>query len=356
MDKSKVFVIMPFEDKFFEMYEMLKIRFSDNFEFSNAADEGNQQNILKDIIQPIYNADIIIADLTGFNPNVMYELGLAHTFNKKTIVITQDDLSQLPFDLKLYRAKAYTTHFKNFNELIEYLDINLNGAINKTVSYSNPVKDFLSAEQITNIPWFLEEINIELNDDTDKGFFDFLADIESNTQKLTENINNLSQDMQDMSDGISKSTEEINRVNKSGGGSGTASFVRKESKKAAKHIDTFANNLRERNKVLSSLWDEIEKNTLGLIENKFATNDTNKPSLIEYLSSLKDTQKSITESNESVEGLKTSMTELIGLEHSMTQAIKFVIGDVDTYLSITERIKSSIDKILDKSKFVVGEI
>ena len=162
--------------------------------------------------------------------------------------------------------------------------------------------------------------------------------------------------MQDMSDGISKSTEEINRVNKSGGGSGTASFVRKESKKAAKHIDTFANNLRERNKVLSSLWDEIEKNTLGLIENKFATNDTNKPSLIEYLSSLKDTQKSITESNESVEGLKTSMTELIGLEHSMTQAIKFVIGDVDTYLSITERIKSSIDKILDKSKFVVGEI
>ncbi len=90
---------------------MLKSKFSEDFEFTNAGDEGNQQNILMDIIQPIYESDIVIADLTGLNPNVMYELGLAHSFNKKTIVITKDDLSQLPFDLKQYRAKDYDTHF-----------------------------------------------------------------------------------------------------------------------------------------------------------------------------------------------------------------------------------------------------
>lgn len=100
MEKKKVFVIMPFQDQFFEVYEMLKMQFADSFEFTNAADEGNQQNILKDIVQPIYEADVVIADLTGLNPNVMYELGLAHSFNKKTITITQDELSTLPFDLK----------------------------------------------------------------------------------------------------------------------------------------------------------------------------------------------------------------------------------------------------------------
>ena len=82
-----------------------------------------------DIIQPIYESDIVIADLTGLNPNVMYELGLAHSFNKKTIVITKDDLSQLPFDLKQYRAKDYDTHFLRFEELLNYLKINLYGAI-----------------------------------------------------------------------------------------------------------------------------------------------------------------------------------------------------------------------------------
>jgi len=126
MDKKKVFVIMPFQDEFFEMYEMLKIKFADRFDFSNAGDEANQQNILKDIIQPIYEADIIIADLTGLNANVMYELGLAHSFNKKTIVIKKDDLSKLPFDLKQYRAKDYDTHFKKFAELLDYLEVGLN--------------------------------------------------------------------------------------------------------------------------------------------------------------------------------------------------------------------------------------
>lgn len=38
-----------------------------------------------DIIEPIYRADIVNVDLTGLNPNAMYELGVAHTFNKKII-------------------------------------------------------------------------------------------------------------------------------------------------------------------------------------------------------------------------------------------------------------------------------
>ena len=104
MNKTKVFVIMPFSDDFFESYELIKEHFEEKFEFSNAGDEDNQQNILADIITPIYNADIILADLTGLNPNVMYELGIAHSFNKKTIVITRDEISMLPFDLKQYRT------------------------------------------------------------------------------------------------------------------------------------------------------------------------------------------------------------------------------------------------------------
>ena len=69
---------MPFDEKFFEIYEMLKRQFENDFVFSHAGDEDNQQNILKDIIQAIYEADIIIANLTGLNPNVFMNLGL-HT-------------------------------------------------------------------------------------------------------------------------------------------------------------------------------------------------------------------------------------------------------------------------------------
>ena len=43
MSKTKVFVIMPFTDEFFESYEMIKEHFSDNFEFSHAGDEDNRR-------------------------------------------------------------------------------------------------------------------------------------------------------------------------------------------------------------------------------------------------------------------------------------------------------------------------
>lgn len=355
MEKKKVFMIMPFQDEFFEVYEMIKRKFSDRFEFSNAGSEENQQNILKDIIQPIYETDIVIADLSGLNPNVMYELGLAHSFNKKTIVITKDELTNLPFDLKQYRAKNYDTYFKKFDELLQYLETNLMGVVDGKIEFSNPVKDFLSTENISDIKWFSEKPTIVLEDETDKGFLDFLEDIESNTNKLAETIETLSKDMDEMTEGITKSSIEIERVNKNGG-NGTASFVRKESKKVAKHIDNFGGKLRVHNKNISELWDEIEKNTLGLLENDFATGECNKKSLTDYLISLCGLREEITSTNESVESLKENIGSNIGIERSMTQAIRFVVADLSTYINNTEHIQSSIDMIIAKSRYVVGEI
>lgn len=352
--KKNVFVIMPFQEEFFEMYEMLKMEFADNYEFTNAGEEGNQQNILRDIIEPIYQSDIVIADLTGLNPNVMYELGIAHTFNKKTIVITKDDLAQLPFDLKQYRAKDYSTHFKKFADLIEYLKVNMDGAVNGDVSYSNPVKDFMTLAGINNGSCFCET-PLNLEDNTDKGFLDFLAEIEENADALAKDIQTMTEEMENMSSGVSKSTNEIERVQENGG-SGVASFARKESKKAAQYISDFALKLRVHNQTIESLWDKVENSTLGLLENQFATHDNNKQSLMDYLISLKGMKKAIIQSNISVEELKTSVEGNMGIERSMNQAIRFLIEDLSTYIENTQRIIASIDKIMAKSKFVVGYI
>lgn len=78
IDKQKVFVITPFNDDFLALYKELRRTFEENFDFTNAGDLDNQQNILQDIVEGIYQAEVIIADLTGLNANVFYELGLAH--------------------------------------------------------------------------------------------------------------------------------------------------------------------------------------------------------------------------------------------------------------------------------------
>ncbi|NPA39327.1 MAG: hypothetical protein GXO57_02645 [Thermodesulfobacteria bacterium] len=54
--------------------------------------------IIKDILDNLYKADLVIADLTDQNPNVFYELGVRHTLSNKTILIAQD-ISYIPSDL-----------------------------------------------------------------------------------------------------------------------------------------------------------------------------------------------------------------------------------------------------------------
>ena len=67
-------------------------------------------------------------------------------------------------------------------------------------------------------------------------------------------------------------------------------------------------------------------------------------------------KESITNSNLSMEKLKSSMESIIGMERSLNQAVRFLITDISSYIAIADRIKASIDKILAKSRFVVGDI
>lgn len=73
------------------------------YQVRRAAGKGD---ILREIVFDIDRAELVVADLTGLNPNVMYELGIRHAFTKKTILLTQD-LAELPFDLKNYHCIKY---------------------------------------------------------------------------------------------------------------------------------------------------------------------------------------------------------------------------------------------------------
>lgn len=59
--------------------------------------------ITNHIIQDIFSAELVLADLTGLNANVFYELGIAHVAGRPTIPIAQQGTA-LPFDNKLQRT------------------------------------------------------------------------------------------------------------------------------------------------------------------------------------------------------------------------------------------------------------
>jgi nucleoside 2-deoxyribosyltransferase len=48
----------------------------------------------------IQKADLIIADITGSDPNVMYEVGFAHALKKPVLLIVRSGAKEVPFDLR----------------------------------------------------------------------------------------------------------------------------------------------------------------------------------------------------------------------------------------------------------------
>ncbi|CAN7592774.1 hypothetical protein [Rhizobium sp. LjRoot254] len=76
------------------------------------------ETMLERIYRQIDAADFIIADLTGRNPNVFYEIGYAHAKQKQCILLTQH-ADDIPFDLKHHRHLVYEGKIQKLRDLID---------------------------------------------------------------------------------------------------------------------------------------------------------------------------------------------------------------------------------------------
>lgn len=110
VDENLCFVLMPFDEEFNPIYlNIIKpiVESSEKRLNCKRADElFGSRPIIDDIWNYIKKARILIAELTGKNANVFYELGLAHAMQKNVILITQR-LEDVPFDLRHYRCLVY---------------------------------------------------------------------------------------------------------------------------------------------------------------------------------------------------------------------------------------------------------
>lgn len=62
--------------------------------------------IIDQVWEGITKARVLVAELTGRNPNVFYELGLAHALNKPVVLVSSNQ-TDVPFDLKHIRVIYY---------------------------------------------------------------------------------------------------------------------------------------------------------------------------------------------------------------------------------------------------------
>ena len=108
---------MPFKESFDDIYKLgIKASCEETGIYCERVDEQIfHERILDRIFNQISKAELIIADMTGRNPNVFYEVGYAHALGKQAILLTQN-ADDIPFDLKDYPHIIYGGKITNLKQ------------------------------------------------------------------------------------------------------------------------------------------------------------------------------------------------------------------------------------------------
>ncbi|MBI4296715.1 MAG: hypothetical protein HY667_06330 [Chloroflexi bacterium] len=117
-DPSLCFVLMPFKPEFNRIYEsVLQPTIKAAGLNPLRADEiFSPTPIVEDIWVHIAKSRLVIADVTDKNPNVFYELGLAHAIGAPVIVITRNK-EDIPFDIAYIRYLLYVDNESGWAKL-----------------------------------------------------------------------------------------------------------------------------------------------------------------------------------------------------------------------------------------------
>lgn len=365
----KAFVLMPFTPALDSVYEHLIVPPLEDVGFSvTRADLSiNQQQILKDIINSLAEADLVVADVSGLNGNVMYELGLAHAMGLRTIMIT-DDIEELPFDLRSYRANEYSTHFSEAPRLISRLREIAQGVVDGTAEFSNPVQDFAPefigrSEKVSQSPRRPDAGDGSAPQDPEPaepepGLLDFAIELSEASEELTTISKRIETATQDFGAEISKRSEQITRTSRNLGPK-AAPLLRRLMRETAADFDVFSEELERQNPLLAGQLDKIGRSANGLARARSASTSEERARIEEEISSLSRAESSFTAAYEAVEYFGEILRGIPPLERELNRATARAVAAVGETASAIDMGRSEFARargILEERRGVPLEI
>lgn len=170
------FVMMPFNAQFQSYYELI---FSPavsavGFQPLKVDEIYTPTQISQDIYDLIESSSIVLADVTGKNPNVNYELGIAHALGKQAVIITQTS-DDVPFDYRHLRYILYDTKFAGWEDKLR---TQIEASVRSTLSMNTPTTSISGAE-LRKLVDFLENTALEFSYDITK-ISEFISDERGN--------------------------------------------------------------------------------------------------------------------------------------------------------------------------------
>lgn len=336
----RAFVLMPFDAEFSSVYSDLIKPALENagYEVERADEPLERQNVLRTIVRRIHEAELIVADLTGGNPNVFYELGIAHGLGRPTVLITQTSDGapmDVPFDLRSYRIEFYSTRFDEIGELALALETVGKEHLAGKVVFGNPVSDFVAADVGAKETDDGNDLGQPVEDE-EPGWLDYLEELEDAAERIGETMQRMGQATEDVREDLQRSTERAEELARRPSGASTYE-QRKVVSIAASDLTRYAERLEQSLPLLDPAVKQLTDSGLAYLSQAYAETEDQRKELGEAAQALSDLSEATTEGLEGLREFRQTVGEIPHVTKEFRRAARRVVKALDSIALLLEQ-------------------
>jgi hypothetical protein len=359
MSPLRAFVIMPFDPEFDEVYKhLIAAPLADaGYVVTRADDVEARQNVLADVVRGIADADLVVADVTTANPNVFYELGLAHAMGVPTVLIAQRDAAEeIPFDLRQYRTEFYDTHFQRAKAIADAI-----GELGRThaageVAFGSPISDFLpGAHRPASHSARTGAVGVLPSGDKksdsaiaqagpgaaepdEDGIIDFVDGVAAAADELEGVMEAISAATNEVGSQVATRTQKMNELDPANPNSQTVG--KRSLLGVAKVLEEYAASLEQSQPDLERVVDGVTSNGLGYITLVAGNPEMFGDQLGEALNTSLGLRQAVVDSSQAMLELRDSLAGLPPILKQTNRARNRTVRALDALIAQQERVRS----------------
>ena len=125
----QVFIALPQEPSSSDLRRVIEETLKENRVTAISSDLVNDPTVLAGIQDRIRDTDFMIADVTGANPNVMIEVGMAIGMGKRILLLSKTRSTELPVSLAAQQVAVYRPD--NLSSVRKYVQLWLRDAVSE---------------------------------------------------------------------------------------------------------------------------------------------------------------------------------------------------------------------------------
>lgn len=338
-EKEKfAFVVMPFAPEFEDIYNDLIVPALElaGYEVRRADSTLDQENILKSIIRNISQADLIVAELTSLNSNVMYELGIAHALGRPTVMLAQS-IDEIPFDLQSYRIIVYSTRYDEAKKLKDQLEEVASKHCEGKISFGNPVSDFASDRQqiskkTETVPESEEETLLETAEE-ELGILDYQVEAEKSIMNISSYLEQITEKTMEFNQKTRTRTEEINVLRETTT-AGSSMRVHRSVRGMALDMIRYSQDISPLIPEFNETWDVFMEKNADFFSKVKIENAEDRDGMLFVRSKMEEFKDSLTEALTNVRSFHDSTQALKGVSKDLNVGVRQLTKTLEEIIEI----------------------